>query len=45
MRDYNYKEKWHKLLTPEIVKKLTLINEYKGEQRLFMRCIHGRRTS
>ena len=19
MRDYNYKEKWHKLLTPEIV--------------------------
>jgi len=32
MRDYNYKEKWSKLLTPEIVKKLTLINEYKGEQ-------------
>lgn len=36
MRDYNYKEKWQKLLTPEIVKKLTLINEYKGEQRLFV---------
>lgn len=36
MRDYNYKEKWHKLLTPEIVKKLTRINEYKGEQRLFI---------
>ena len=36
MRDYNYKEKWSKLLTPEIVKKLTLINEYKGEQRLFI---------
>ena len=36
MRDYNYKEKWQKLLTPEIVKKLTLINEYKGEQRLFI---------
>lgn len=36
MRDYNYKEKWHKLLTPEIVKKLTLIHEYKGEQRLFI---------
>ena len=36
MRDFNYKEKWHKLLTPEIVKKLTLINEYKGEQRLFI---------
>ena len=36
MRDYNYKEKWEKLLTPEIVKKLTLINEFKGEQRLFI---------
>ena len=36
MRDYNYKEKWSKMLTPEIVKKLTLINEYKGEQRLFI---------
>lgn len=36
MRDYNYREKWHKLLTPEIVRKLTLINEYKGEQRLFI---------
>lgn len=36
MRDYNYREKWHKLLTPEIVKKLTLIHEYKGEQRLFV---------
>ena len=36
MRDYNYRKKWQKLLTPEIVKKLTLINEYKGEQRLFI---------
>lgn len=36
MRNYDYREKWHKLLTPEIVKKLTLINEYKGEQRLFI---------
>ncbi len=36
MRDYNYREKWKKLLTPEIVKKLTLINEFKGEQRLFI---------
>ena len=35
MRDYNYKEKWKELLTPEIVRKLTLINEFKGEQRLF----------
>lgn len=37
MRDYNYREKWHELLTPEIVKKLTLIHEYKGEQRLFIK--------
>ena len=36
MRDYSYREKWQKLLTPEIVKKLTLIHEYKGEQRLFI---------
>lgn len=37
MRNYDYKEKWQKLLTPEIVKSLTLINEYKGEQRLFVK--------
>lgn len=36
MRNYNYTEKWAKLLTPEIVRKLTLINQYKGEQRLFL---------
>lgn len=36
MRNYDYREKWHKLLTPEIVKKLTTISEYKGEQRLFI---------
>lgn len=36
MRDFNYKEKWEKLLTPEIVKKLTSINQFKGEQRLFI---------
>ncbi len=36
MRNYDFMEKWDKLLTPEIVKKLTLINEYKGEQRLFI---------
>lgn len=32
MRDYNYRKNWNDLLTPEIVKKLTLIHEYKGEQ-------------
>ncbi|WP_027430087.1 Fic family protein [Lachnobacterium bovis] len=36
MRNYSYRDKWQKLLTPEIVKKLTLISEYKGEQRLFI---------
>ncbi len=36
MKDYSYKEKWEKLLIPEIVKKLTIINEFKGEQRLFI---------
>ncbi len=36
MRDYNYKEKWKELLTLEIVKKLVLIIECKGEQRLFV---------
>ena len=36
MRDYNYKEKWQELLIPDILQKLTLINEFKGEQRLFI---------
>lgn len=36
MKDYSYKEKWEKLLIPEIVKKLTISNEFKGEQRLFI---------
>ena len=36
MRNYLYKEKWQKLLTPEIVTLLTKIHEYKGEQNLFI---------
>lgn len=36
MKAYSYKEKWENLLIPEIVKKLTIINEFKGEQRLFI---------
>lgn len=36
MKAYSYKEKWENLLIPEIVKKLTIINELKGEQRLFI---------
>ena len=34
MRNYSFEKKWQKLLTPEIVSYLTLIHEYKGEQRL-----------
>lgn len=36
MRNYNYKDKWQKLLTPEIVSLLTQIHEFKGEQNLFI---------
>ena len=36
MRSYNYKNKWQKLLTPEVVSLLTQIHEYKGEQTLFI---------
>lgn len=36
MRQYDYSNKWQKLLTPEIVQLLTRIHEYKGEQTLFI---------
>lgn len=36
MRSFDYKEKWKKLLTPEIVTYLTQIHEFKGEQTLFI---------
>lgn len=36
MREYDYRNKWQKLLTPEIVSMLTQIHEYKGEQSLFI---------
>ncbi len=36
MREYNYSDRWHDLLTPEIVALLTQIHEYKGEQNLFI---------
>lgn len=36
MRSFEYKEKWKKLLTPEIVTYLTQIHEFKGEQTLFI---------
>ena len=34
MRKYDYQKKWEKLLTPQVVRYLTTIHEYKGEQRL-----------
>ena len=37
MREYDYSNKWQKLLTPEIVTMLTQIHEYKGEQALFIK--------
>lgn len=36
MRDFDYREKWKKLLTPEIVSYLSRIHEFKGEQTLFI---------
>lgn len=36
MRQFNYQEKWKKLLTPEIVAYLTQIHEFKGEQTFFI---------
>ena len=36
MRQFEYKESWKKLLTPNIVSFLTSIHEYKGEQNLFI---------
>ncbi len=36
MRVYDYRTKWQKLLTPDIVSLLTTIHEYKGEQTLFI---------
>lgn len=36
MREFNYREKWKELLTPEIVSMIGQIHEYKGEQRLFI---------
>ena len=36
MRKYDYKNKWKKLLTPEIVALITKIHEFKGEQNSFL---------
>lgn len=36
MRNYSYKNKWQKLLTPEVVSLLTQIHEFKGEQNNFL---------
>jgi Fic family protein len=34
MRDFHYKERWIKLLTPDIVRILTQIHEYRGEYNI-----------
>lgn len=34
MRKFDYTKKWKRLLTPEVVRYLTTIHEYRGEQRL-----------
>ena len=36
MRQFDYREKWKKLLTPEIVAYLSQIHEFKGAQTLFI---------
>ncbi len=36
MRNYSYKSRWHKLITPDIVSLLTQIHEYKGELSFFI---------
>lgn len=36
MRNFDYKEQYKKLLTPDIVTLLSKIHEYKGEQTLFI---------
>lgn len=36
MKLFDYREKWKKLLTPEIVSYLSRIHEFKGEQTLFI---------
>ena len=36
MRQYDYREKWKELLTPEIVSYIAQIHEFKGEQKLFI---------
>ncbi len=36
MRNYDFGDKWSRLLTPDIVGLLTQIHEYKGEQTLFI---------
>lgn len=36
MKEYSYKNKWQKLLTPDIVSLLTKIHEFRGEQTLYI---------
>ena len=36
MREFNYKSHYRELLQPDIVKLISQIHEYKGEQTLFI---------
>ena len=36
MRNFNYNDKWQKLLTPSTLSMMTKIHEFKGEQNLFI---------
>ena len=37
MKQFDYMEKWKKLLTPQIVSYLTTIHEYKGKPLIKLR--------
>jgi len=36
MRNFDYTNRWQKLLKPDIISLLTQIHEFKGEQTLFI---------
>lgn len=44
MRNYNYTNKWVKLLSPDIVALLSQIHEFKGRQNLFIELKEGTLT-
>lgn len=44
MKNFNYDKRWQKLLSPDIVTLLSQINEFKGEQTLFIEAKADRLT-